>query len=43
MTLPDKIKHGLANMVKECNLSNVPEIVPTAIIGKNVGSELSLV
>ena len=34
MTLPDKIKHDLIDMVKECNLSNVPEIEPIAVIGK---------
>jgi len=34
MTLSDKIKHDLTDMVKDCNLSNVPEIVPVAVIGK---------
>ncbi|MBL0700494.1 MAG: nucleotidyl transferase AbiEii/AbiGii toxin family protein [Desulfosarcina sp.] len=34
MTLPDKIKHSLSSMVKECNLSNIPEILPMGIIGK---------
>lgn len=42
MTLPDKIKHDLTNMVKDCNLSNVPKIVPITIIGKNIELDPSL-
>ena len=34
MTLPEKIKNALSGMVKECNLANIPEILPMGIIGK---------
>lgn len=42
MTMPDEIKRDLTNMVKDCNLSNVPKIASITIIGKNIELEPSL-
>ena len=40
--MPDEIKCDLTNMVKDCNLSNVPKIASITIIGKNIELEPSL-
>ncbi len=32
-SLPDKIKRELSNRVEKCNLDNVPNILPTMLIG----------
>jgi len=34
-SLPDKIKHDLSDRVEKCNLDNVPNILPTMLIGKH--------